>query len=113
MVGTQIWWTCVSSKSQLIIPPSLADPDMTDGALQARVADLPRNTILLLEDIDAAFTSRCSFHITVTFCFWYLHKLGIAQIILQLDFAHIASPIILIKTVKSGGSFPLVWLQFK
>ena len=39
-------------------PPSLADPDMTDGALQARVADLPRNTILLLEDIDAAFISR-------------------------------------------------------
>jgi len=37
---------------------SLADPDMTDGALQARVADLPRNTILLLEDIDAAFISR-------------------------------------------------------
>lgn len=37
---------------------SLADPDMTDSVLQARVADLPRNTVLLLEDIDAAFVSR-------------------------------------------------------
>ena len=40
---------------------SLADPDMTDGSLQSRVADLPRNTILLLEDIDAAFNSRFAF----------------------------------------------------
>ena len=40
---------------------SLADPDMTDGSLQSRVADLPRNTILLLEDIDAAFNSRLAF----------------------------------------------------
>jgi len=31
---------------------------MTDTVLQARIADLPRNTILLLEDIDAAFVSR-------------------------------------------------------
>ena len=37
---------------------SLADPAMTDAALAARVADVPRNSILLLEDIDAAFPSR-------------------------------------------------------
>jgi len=37
---------------------SLADPNITDSSLQARVADVPRNTLLLLEDIDAAFISR-------------------------------------------------------
>ena len=37
---------------------SLADPNMTDASLQARMADVPRNTILVLEDIDAAFVSR-------------------------------------------------------
>ena len=37
---------------------NLSDPAMTDSVLQARIADLPRNTILLLEDIDAAFVSR-------------------------------------------------------
>merc|ERR1719342_386187 len=31
---------------------------MTDTILQARIADIPRNTIFLLEDIDAAFVSR-------------------------------------------------------
>ena len=39
---------------------NLSDSNMTDTVLQARVADLPRNTILLLEDIDAAFVSRDS-----------------------------------------------------
>ena len=39
---------------------NLSDPNMTDTVLQARIADLPRNTILLLEDIDAAFVSRDS-----------------------------------------------------
>ena len=39
---------------------NLSDPNMTDTVLQARIADLPRNTILLLEDIDAAFLSRDS-----------------------------------------------------
>jgi len=37
---------------------NLSDAVMTDTVLQARVADIPRNTILLLEDIDAAFLSR-------------------------------------------------------
>ena len=37
---------------------NLSDCAMTDTVLQARVADLPRNTVLLLEDIDAAFVSR-------------------------------------------------------
>ena len=37
---------------------NLSDYSMTDTVLQARVADLPRNTVLLLEDIDAAFVSR-------------------------------------------------------
>jgi len=37
---------------------NLSDSSMTDTVLQARIADLPRNTILLLEDIDAAFVSR-------------------------------------------------------
>ncbi|XP_023330537.1 mitochondrial chaperone BCS1 isoform X2 [Eurytemora carolleeae] len=37
---------------------SLADSHLTDNILQARLADVPRNTILLLEDIDAAFISR-------------------------------------------------------
>jgi len=37
---------------------SLAAPNITDSSLQARVADVPRNTLLLLEDIDAAFISR-------------------------------------------------------
>ena len=37
---------------------SLADTNMTDSSLQARIADVPRNTLLLLEDIDAAFVSR-------------------------------------------------------
>ena len=36
----------------------LSDSSMTATVLQARIADLPRNTILLLEDIDAAFVSR-------------------------------------------------------
>jgi len=37
---------------------SLADSNLSDNSLQARLADVPRNTILLLEDIDAAFVSR-------------------------------------------------------
>ena len=36
----------------------LSDPGMTDTVLIARMGDIPRNTILLLEDIDAAFLSR-------------------------------------------------------
>ena len=39
---------------------NLSDPNMTDSVLQARVADLPRNTTLLLEDTDGALVSRDS-----------------------------------------------------
>ena len=38
----------------------LSDPNMMYSVLQARVADLPRNTTLLLEDTDGALVSRDS-----------------------------------------------------
>ena len=63
-ITIQIWsWFLKEIIMTIIIDLScsLADPDMTDGSLQSRVADLPRNTILLLEDIDAAFNSRFAF----------------------------------------------------
>ena len=58
---------------------------MTDGALQARVADLPRNTILLLEDIDAAFLSRLS--VCESFCFLSLFYLNVFLFICLISFS--------------------------
>jgi len=45
---------------------SLADPNMTDADLVARLADAPKNSIILVEDIDAAFISRSEGNATKT-----------------------------------------------
>merc|ERR1711925_59540 len=37
---------------------NLSDRSMSDDRLQHRLADAPENSIILLEDIDAAFVSR-------------------------------------------------------
>ena len=37
---------------------NLSDRGMTDDRLQHRLADAPENSIILLEDVDAAFVSR-------------------------------------------------------
>ena len=37
---------------------NLSDPYLSDDRLQHRLADAPENSIILLEDIDAAFRSR-------------------------------------------------------
>jgi hypothetical protein len=37
---------------------NLSDRSMSDDRLQHRLADAPENSIILLEDVDAAFVSR-------------------------------------------------------
>ena len=76
-ISTSLYLSILSPWS---LSHSLADPDMTDGALQARVADLPRNTILLLEDIDAAFLSRLS--VCESFSFLSLFYLNVYSVYL-------------------------------
>jgi len=64
---------------------SLADSNMTDSVLQARISDVPRNTILLLEDIDAAFKSREETGKEVTTAYRGLSQITLTGLLNALD----------------------------
>ena len=51
-----IFLLCLQEYSICIL--NLSDRGMSDDRLQHRLADAPENSIILLEDVDAAFGSR-------------------------------------------------------
>ena len=66
---------------------NLADADLTDLALAQKLSQVPERSILLLEDVDAAFISRSDEHHKDSSSSSTMMKLGSGQVLcLREDF---------------------------